>query len=90
MKLNQQLYDYFEEKAQSVRITHLTLGLGYTAVQTEDGGMGLSYTYYRNKKICSAFGDYSDFEGRPAITLLEKIKSDKSGINLLVNSHRCF
>jgi uncharacterized protein (DUF4213/DUF364 family) len=76
MKLNQTLYDLFLNKAETVGIEILSLGLGYTAVTTSDGGIGLSYTYYTNKTSCMVLNKPIDYEGRPAAELLTKIKSD--------------
>ena len=75
MELNNILYDLFVSKAAEVEIEILSLGLGYTAVTTSDGGIGLSYTYFDSKKSCSVVKNYHDYEGRPAVDLLEKIKS---------------
>ena len=72
MKLNNRLYDLFIEQARKVDVTILSLGLGYTAVTTSDGGIGLSYTYFSDKKLNSR----AEYENRPAAQLLEKIKSD--------------
>ncbi len=54
----------------------LCLGLGYTAVATSDGGIGLAYTYFEDKKSCMVLNETIDYEGRPAAVLLEKIESD--------------
>ena len=75
MELNYRLYDFFAEKGKKVRVELLSLGLGYTAVTTSDGGIGISYTYFDRKTSCSLVRDYCDYEGKPAIELLEKIKS---------------
>jgi uncharacterized protein (DUF4213/DUF364 family) len=75
MKLNNRLYDLFMDKAKEVKVAILSLGLGYTTVTTSDGGIGLSYTYFESKESCSLIKSYNDYEGRPAIELLEKIKS---------------
>ena len=75
MKLNSRLYDLFEDKARKTKVEILSLGLGYTAVTTSDGGMGLSYTYFDSKKSCSVMKNYHDYEGRSAVDLLERIKS---------------
>ena len=74
-KLNNILYDLFESKAEEVKIEILSLGLGYTAVTTSDGGMGVAYTCFDSKNTCSVIKNYHDYEGRPAVDLLEKIKS---------------
>jgi len=78
MKLNTRLYDIFLSPAQKVNVTVLSLGLGYTAVTTSDGGIGLSYTYFGDKKSCMGLNKHVDYEGRPADELLEKIKSGNS------------
>lgn len=76
MKLNQTLYDLFLHKAEAVSVEIVSLGLGYTAVTLSDGGIGLSYTYYTNKTSCMALNTPIDYEGGPAVNLLEKIQSD--------------
>ncbi len=75
MELNSRLYDLFAEKAKQVKVEMLILGLGYTAVTTSDQGIGISYTYFQNKVTCTLNHNYCDYEGQPAIELLEKIKS---------------
>jgi uncharacterized protein (DUF4213/DUF364 family) len=76
MELNTRLYDVFLGRAQEVDVTLLSLGLGYTAVTTSDGGIGLSYTYFGDKKSCMVLNKHVDYEDRPADQLLEKINSD--------------
>lgn len=76
MTLNQKLYQLFEEKAQQTAIEILSLGLGYTAVTTVNGGIGLSYTYFGDKRACMVLNEHIDYEAKPASLLLEKIKSD--------------
>jgi uncharacterized protein (DUF4213/DUF364 family) len=76
MLLNQQLYDQFVRRASEVNIKMLCLGLGYTAVTLSDGGIGLSYTHFEDKKSCMLLNQHIDYEGQPAVGLLEKIKSD--------------
>ena len=76
MKLSQRLYDLFKKKAQEVDIDTLCLGLGYTAVNLSDGGIGLSYTHFEDKQSCMLLNKHIDYEKKPAIQLLEKIKSD--------------
>jgi uncharacterized protein (DUF4213/DUF364 family) len=78
MTLNQKLYQLFANKAQQVTIDTLNLGLGYTAVTTSDGGIGLSYTYFGDKRSCMILNEHIDYEAKPASLLLEKIKSDNS------------
>jgi len=76
MRLNQKLYDLFKKRAREVNIEVLCLGLGYTAVTLSDGGIGLSYTNFEDKKSCMLLNKNIDYEGQPALQLLEKIKSD--------------
>ncbi|MGD2272305.1 MAG: DUF364 domain-containing protein [Desulfobacterales bacterium] len=90
MKLDVRLQEIFADKARLVTVELLCLGLGYTAVTTSDGGIGLSYTYFDRKSVCSVVDDYHDAEGRPASELLEKIRStdtiEKSMALALVNA----
>jgi uncharacterized protein (DUF4213/DUF364 family) len=76
MLLNQKLYDLFKNRAREVDIETLCLGLGYTAVTLSDGGIGLSYTHFEDKKSCMLLNRHIDYEEQPAVQLLEKIKSD--------------
>jgi uncharacterized protein (DUF4213/DUF364 family) len=76
MVLNQRLYDLFKKKAREVNVELLCLGLGYTAVTLSDGGIGLSYTQFADKKSCMLLNKHIDYEKQPAIQLLERIKSD--------------
>ena len=76
MVLNQRLYNLFKKTAREVNIDLLCLGLGYTAVTLSDGGIGLSYTHFEDKKSCMLLNRHIDYEGQPALQLLEKIKSD--------------
>jgi hypothetical protein len=75
MELNNRLYELFADKARKTKVEILSLGLGYTAVTTSDGGMGLSYTYFDTKDSCSLIKNYHDYEGRSAVDLLERIES---------------
>ena len=76
MLLNQKLYDLFTAKAAAVNVEIVSIGLGYTAVTLSDGGIGLSYTHFEDKKSCMLLNKHIDYEGQPALQLLEKIKSD--------------
>ena len=90
MSLNDKLFNLFRDKAQKVHVDLLCLGLGYTAAVTSDGGIGIAYTYFEDKKSCMLLNETVDYEGRPASELLEKIKSDatieKSMALALVNA----
>ena len=76
MILNETLFDIFKDKAASTRVELLCLGLGYTAVVTADGGIGIAYTYFEDKNACMMLNEAVDYEGRPADELLQKIGSD--------------
>jgi uncharacterized protein (DUF4213/DUF364 family) len=75
MILNENLYNLFCKQAEKVKVDLLCLGLGYTVAVTSDGGIGIAYTYFADKKSCMVLNEAIDYEGRPAIALLEKIKS---------------
>jgi uncharacterized protein (DUF4213/DUF364 family) len=75
MILNDRLYSLFSNQAEKVKVDYLGLGLGYTVAVTSDGGIGIAYTYFENKKSCMVLNEAVDYEGRPASDLLQKIKS---------------
>ena len=77
MILDDQLFNYFIDTARNTYVDLLCLGLGYTAVVTSDGGIGMAYTYYEDKKSCMALNETPEYEGRPAAALLEKIKGEQ-------------
>ena len=74
MTLNQKLYQIFENKAQQVTIEVLCLGLGYTAVTTSDGGIGLSYTYFGDKRSCMVLNEHIDYEAKAGVLAAGKNK----------------
>lgn len=76
MILDQKLYDFFEKKARRVTVERLCMGLGYTAVSTSDGGIGIAYSYFDTKNACMMHKNYDNPEGKPAIGLVEKIFSN--------------
>jgi hypothetical protein len=76
MTIFEKLYQYVEDKARRVTVDHLCLGLGYTAVCTSDGGIGIAYSYFESKHTCMMHHNYHNPEGQPAIGLVEKIFSD--------------
>ncbi|MFZ1984230.1 MAG: DUF364 domain-containing protein [Desulfatitalea sp.] len=75
MQLDQYLYDHFRERASITKVTRLCIGLRYTAVTTDTGGMGIAFTYQGSDSCCATKGSYQDFEGRAAIELLGRIKA---------------
>ena len=78
MILNDNLYDLFYNRAENVKVDLLCLGLGYTAAVTSDGGIGIAYTYFADKKSCMLLNEAIDYENRPASVLLERIKSENT------------
>jgi uncharacterized protein len=78
MVLNDKLFNHFIDKAVKVQVDTLCLGLGYTAAVTSDGGIGIAYTYFADKKSCMLLNEAVDYEDRPASVLLEKIKSENT------------
>ena len=76
MIINDKLFNLFRDKAHKTHVDLLCLGLGYTVIVTSEGGIGIAYTYFADKKSCMALNEAIDYEGRPASMLLEKIKSD--------------
>jgi uncharacterized protein (DUF4213/DUF364 family) len=77
MIINDKLFNLFRDNAEKIRVELLCLGLGYTAVVTSEGGIGIAYTYFEDKKSCMLLNEAADYEGRTAVALLEKIKSDQ-------------
>ncbi len=73
--INHRLFDAMVHKAKRVKIAHLCLGLGYTAIMTSEGSLGLAYTYFDHKTGCTLVRNYKDFEDQPAIDLLTLIHS---------------
>ncbi len=75
MELDRKLHAHFKDRAGDAKVTLVSLGLGYTAVNVSDGGVGLAYTYFDRKTGCSLVRRYRDFENRAAIHLLDLILS---------------
>ncbi|BBO68876.1 hypothetical protein DSCA_28060 [Desulfosarcina alkanivorans] len=73
MELNRKLYACMSAAAARVTIDQVTIGLGYTAVTTSDGGIGIAATCVARDGGCAGQRDATDFEGRPAIDLLGQI-----------------
>jgi len=74
MLLNQKLYNLFASRAREVNIDILCLGLGYTAVTLSDGGIGLSYTHFEDKKSCMLLNKHIDYEGQKNEMMFDKFK----------------
>ena len=71
----ERLFTAFEEAARERRVATVAVGLGYTAVGTDDGSVGLCYTMVQRSPCCTQVPVFRDFEGEPASALLEYVRS---------------
>ena len=62
--------------AKGITVDQVTIGLGYTAVTTSQGDIGIAATGVAVKAGCSGNREVIDYEGRPAIDLLKQILRD--------------
>jgi uncharacterized protein (DUF4213/DUF364 family) len=76
MDVSERLHEAFRERAAQARVSDLSIGLGYTAVTTDDGRMGLAYTMMDRTGSCTHVRTFQDFSGRPATDLLDYVTSD--------------
>jgi uncharacterized protein (DUF4213/DUF364 family) len=60
---------------QDERVADVRIGLGYTAVQMEDGATGVALTFRSNGGGCTVFRGLRPIAGRPASDLLELLSS---------------
>lgn len=72
------LHVAFCQRAAETGIACLTIGLGYTAVETAHGDVGLSYTMVDRSTSCTRVRAYRNYEGQPATQLLDLLLSDDS------------
>lgn len=77
MGICKQLFETMQKQAEDKRIENLTIGLGYTAVCTNDGGVGVAYTPESKRGSCSVLPPDEDYEGKPAAEVLELLLSDR-------------
>ena len=73
MILDQKLFASVSAAAGRVMVDQVTIGLGYTAVTTSDGDIGIAATGVALNGSHAGNLDVVDYEGRPAIDLLEGI-----------------
>ncbi|EGB14454.1 putative cytoplasmic protein [Pseudodesulfovibrio mercurii] len=73
-----QLVETMQTQAEGRFLENLTIGLGYTAVCTDDGGVGVAYTPESNKGGCSVLPPNEEYEGRPASEVLELLLSNSA------------
>ncbi len=76
MEVTRRLHAALAEHAADVTVECFTVGLGYTAVATSDGGLGLAHTWFGDNACCSFMRDWDEAEGRPASLLLDRLLSD--------------
>ncbi|BCS87986.1 DUF364 domain-containing protein [Pseudodesulfovibrio sediminis] len=77
MGICKQLVESMQEQAEGRFLENLTIGLGYTAVYTDDGGIGVAYTPDSKKGECSVLPPNEDYEGRPASEVLDLLLSGR-------------
>lgn len=70
MELNQKLFESVSDAAGRITVAQVTIGLGYTAVTTSDGGIGIAATGVALDGCCAGCLDVIDYETRPAVDLL--------------------
>ena len=77
MILDQKLFDSVSNLAAQVTVDQVFIGLGYTAVTTSDGSIGLAATATARDGCQSGNLDMADYEQRSAMDLLEGIFSSE-------------
>ena len=75
MIIDEKILESLHDEASEYKISRLTIGLGYTAAELEDGRTGIAYTWLDRKEGCSVIKGPESFEGKKASALLEKIRS---------------
>jgi uncharacterized protein len=77
MRLRNRLIDLLEPSCVGHSIRDVRIGLGYTAVQLDDGRTGLAYTLGRESmKGCTAFAGKRPIAGSQACEVLRYLDSD--------------
>ena len=69
------LYETFLIPAASAIVKVVTIGLGYTAVETDGDRLGLSYTMAGDPVRGSQLRKQRDYDGAPASEVLECVRS---------------
>jgi len=79
MDIRKKIKDHITDAATQHRIKDIRIGLGYTAVMTDNGQVGLAYTPHRDMPPgCTLFPNFLPQKNISAIKLLELITSDNS------------
>lgn len=76
MELNRRLFDCMSAAVEGVTVVQVTIGIGYTAVSTSDGHVGIAATGIAIANQCAGNLKVTDYEGRPAVDLLACILTD--------------
>ncbi len=76
MELYNKLYNAVSPASKKVKIDLIHIGISYIAVITSDGGSGISFTFLRESKSCTAVKDPMDYEGKTAEKALDLLFSD--------------
>ncbi|MBI5569119.1 MAG: DUF364 domain-containing protein [Desulfomonile tiedjei] len=77
MELRKRLIDTLEPSCAGHTVRDVRIGLGYTAVQIDDGRAGVAYTLARGSfGGCSAFTGTRPLSGRPVADLLRYLSSE--------------
>jgi uncharacterized protein len=77
MRLRKRLIDILEPSCAGHLIREVRIGLGYTAVQLDDGRAGVAYTLGREfLRGCTAFAGKRPIAGRPAMEALRYLDSE--------------
>ncbi len=66
MNLYKRLLERAASRGRGRLVRDVRIGLGYTAVLLDDGGLGLAYTVLEEKKTCNLLEPEVSFAGRPA------------------------
>jgi uncharacterized protein (DUF4213/DUF364 family) len=73
--LDKTIFDCFREEAGAATVDKIHLGLGYSAVTLSDGRCGLCCTLGDPSSSCTVNKNSSEYEGGPALDLLQNIFS---------------
>lgn len=73
MELNRKLLESVATTADRVTVDQVTIGIGYTAVTTSDGAIGIAATDVARDDCWAGNREVLDFEGGPATDLLQLI-----------------
>lgn len=76
MNIYSRLYNVIRDKATGVTLETLSIGLGYSAVCTDNGGIGVAFTPKGVSSGCQVLKPAEEYEGVPAIEALEQLNAE--------------